>query len=68
MVFHEFISGSSSSSSDIENPNETQELPVLGEDSDLDSMPELEDEVDINAIEIPLWLLPNGVLVTFRGG
>ena len=68
VVFHECISSSSRSSSDIENLNEIQELLMIGEDSDLDSMPELEDEVDINAIEIPLWLIPNGVLVTFRGG
>ena len=37
-------------------------------DSDLDSMPELEDDVDVSTIEIPLWLIPNRVLVTFRGG
>ena len=36
-------------------------------DSDLDSMPELEDEVDTGNIEIPLWLVPNGVLIAFRG-
>ena len=41
---------------------------MIGGDNDLDSMPELEDEVDVGAIEIPLWLIPNGVLVTFRGG
>ena len=68
VVFHEVISSSSSSSSDVENPNETQELPVIGEDRDLDSMPVLEDEGDISTIEIPLWLIPNRVLVTFRGG
>ena len=68
VVFHEFISCDSSSSSKVENPNETQELSVAGGDSDLDSMPELEDDVDMSTIEIPLWLIPNGVLVTFRGG
>ena len=39
-----------------------------GSDSDLDSMPELEDDVDVSTIEIPLWLIRNRVLVTFRGG
>ena len=72
MAFHEFISSSSSSSSEVEDHNETQELLVRGgdsdPDSDLDSMPELEDDVDVSTIEIPLWLIPNGVLVTFRGG
>ena len=68
MVFHEFISSSSSSSSDTENPNGVQELPVVEEGGDLDSMPELEDETNLDSIEIPLWLIPNGVLVAFRGG
>ena len=68
MVFHEVISSSSSSSSDVESSNKVQELPVVEGDSDLDSMPEIEDEVDIGTVEIPLWLIPNGVLVTFRGG
>ena len=68
VVFHEFISSGSSSSSEVGDPNETQELSVTGGDSDLDSMPELEDDVDMSTIEIPLWLIPNGVLVTFRGG
>ena len=31
-------------------------------------MPELEDEVDISNIEIPLWLIPQGVMIAFRGG
>ena len=44
------------------------ELPVVGEGSDVDSMPELEDETDLDSVEIPLWLIPNGVMVTFRGG
>ena len=64
VVFHEFISSSSSSSSEVGDSNEAQELPVVEEDSDL----ELEDEVDIGTIEIPLWLIPNRVLVTIRGG
>ena len=37
-------------------------------DSDLDSMPELEDDIDVSNIEIPLWLIPQGVMITFRGG
>ena len=31
-------------------------------------MPELEDVPNLDSIEIPLWLIPNGVMVTFRGG
>ena len=50
----EFIPIDSSSSSEVR-------------DSDLDSMPELEDEVDTGTIEIPLWMVPNGVLIAFRG-
>ena len=46
----------------------TLELPVGHEESDLDSMPELEDVPNLDSIEIPLWLIPNGVMVTFRGG
>ena len=68
MLFHELISGSSVSSSSVENNNETLESPVVGEGSDVDSMPELEDVTDSGTIEIPLWLIPNGVIVTFRGG
>ena len=66
--FHELISGSSASSSSVENNSETLELPVGHEESDLDSMPELEDVPNLDSIEIPLWLIPNGVMVTFRGG
>ena len=68
VLFHELISGSSVSSSSVENNDETLELPVIGEGSDIDSMPELEDETNLDAVEIPLWLIPNGVMVTFRGG
>ena len=62
VVFHEVILSDSSSSG-----SEAQELPVVEENSDLDSMPEFEDEVDMGTIEIPLWLISNGILVTFRG-
>ena len=31
-------------------------------------MPELEDATNSDTVEIPLWLIPNGVMVTFRGG
>ena len=31
-------------------------------------MPELEDVPNLDLVEIPLWLIPNGVMVTFRGG
>ena len=67
VLFHELVSGSSVSSSSVEN-NETLESPLVGEGSDLDSMPELEDETNLDLVEIPLWLIPNGVMVTFRGG
>ena len=68
VLFHELISGSSVSSSSVENNNETQESLVVGEGSDVDSMPELEDATNSGTVEIPLWLIPNGVMVTFRGG
>ena len=68
VLFHELISGSSASSSSVENNGETLGLPVGHEESDLDSMPELEDVPNLDSIEIPLWLIPNGVMVTFRGG
>ena len=67
-LFHELVSGSSASSSSVGNNDETLELPVVGEGSDVDSMPELEDETNLGSVEIPLWLIPNGVMVTFRGG
>ena len=68
VLFHELISGSSVSSSSVENNNEIQESPVVGEGSGVDSMPELEDATNSGTVEIPLWLIPNGVMVTFRGG
>ena len=68
ILFHELISGSSASSSSVGNDNETLELPVVGEGSDVDSMPELEDATNLDSVEIPLWLIPNGVMVTFQGG
>ena len=80
VAFQEFIpigSSSSSSSSSSRSPstfdeighsNEIQELSVTAGDSDLDSMPELEDDIDSNTIEIPLWLIPRGVMIAFRGG
>ena len=68
VLFHEFILGISASSSSTENNNETLEIPVLDGESDVDSMPELEDETNLDLVEIPWWLIPNGVTVTFRGG
>ena len=44
------------------------ELPVVDEGSDVDSMSELEDETNLGLVEILLWLIPNGVMVTFQGG
>ena len=54
MLFHELVSGSSVSSSSVGNNNETLELPVADEGSDIDSMPELEDETNLDSVEIPL--------------
>ena len=68
VLFHELISGSSTSSSSVGNNNEILESPVAGEESDVDSMPELEDVNNSDTVEIPLWLIPNGVMVTFRRG
>ena len=68
LLFHELVSGSSVSSSSIGNNDETLELPVVEEGSDVSSMPELEDETNLDSVEIPLWLIPNGVMVNFRGG
>ena len=68
MLFHELVSGSSVSSSSVGNNNEALELPVADEGSDIDSMPELEDETNLDFVEIPLWLIPNGVMVTFQRG
>ena len=68
VLFHELISGSSASSSSVGNNNEPLELLDVGEGSDVDSMPELEDVTDLDPVEIPLWLIPNGVMITFRGG
>ena len=68
LLFHELVSGSSASSSSVGNNNETLELPVVEEGSDVDSMLELEDETNLDLVKIRLWLIPDGVLVTFRGG
>ena len=68
LLFHELVSGSSASSSSVGSNDEISELPVVEEGSDVDSMPELEDETNLGSVEIPLWLIPNGVMVTFRGG
>ena len=68
VLFHELISGSSASSSSVENNNEIFESPVVDEGSNVDSMPELEEVTDLDSVEIPLWLIPNGVMVTFRRG
>ena len=65
LLFHELVSGSSVS---VGNNGETLELPVVEEGSDVDSMPELEDATNSDTVEIPLWLIPNGVMVTFRRG
>ena len=48
VAFHEFISSETSSASEIENPNDAHESLAHEEGSDLDSMPELEDEIDLD--------------------
>ena len=60
VLFHELISGSSISSSSVGNNNEALELPVADEGSDTDSMPDLEDEPNLESVEIPWWLIPYG--------
>ena len=65
LLFHELVSSSSASSSSVGNNDEALELPVVEGGSDLDSMPELEDAPNLDLVEIPLWLIPNGVMVTF---
>ena len=54
VLFHELVSGSSVSSSSVGNNNEALELPVVNEGSDIDTMPELEDENNLDSVEIPL--------------
>ena len=49
IAFHEFIPEDLSSSSDTENCI-VHELHPIERDSDLDSMPELEDEVNVDAL------------------
>ena len=68
VVFHELISDYLDGSSEKENRDIIHRLPTIEGDSDHDSMLELEDELDLNTIEIPLWLIPRGMIVTFRGG
>ena len=67
VAFHEFIPEDLSSSSNTEDCI-VHELHPIEQDSDLDSMPELEDEVNVDALGIPSWLIPSGVIITFRGG
>ena len=68
LLFHESVSGSSASSSNVGNNDATLELPVVEEGSDIDSMPELEDDTNLDSVKIPLWLIPNGVMVTSQRG
>ena len=48
VLFHELIPGSLASLSSIENINKTLELTVVDGGSDVDSMPELEDETNLD--------------------
>ena len=68
LLFHELVSGSSVGSSSVGDNNETLEIPVVEGGSDGDSVPELEDETNLDSVKILLWLIPNGVMVTFQGG
>ena len=68
VAFHEFISSETSSASEIGNSNEARETLAHEEGSDLDSMPELEDEINLDTLEIPVWLIPQGVVVNFCNG
>ena len=68
VLFHELISGSSASLSSIGNNNETFGVTSCRWGKYIDSVPELEDETNLNSVEIPFWLIPNGVMVTFQGG
>ena len=68
VLFHELISGSSASSGSVENNNEVLESSVVGEGCDVDSMPELEEATNLDLVEIPWWLIPTGVMVTFQRG
>ena len=65
LLFHELVAGSSVSFSSVGNNDGTLELPVVEEGSDVNSMPELEDETNLDSVKIPLWLIPNGVMVIF---
>ena len=55
-----------SSSDNRETPSHKEE--PIEENSDLDSLPELEDDSSLGTFRIPSWLIPPGVVVTFRGG
>ena len=68
VAFHEFISSDTSSTSEVGNPNEARETLAYERASDLDSMPELEDEINLDTLEIPVWLIPQGVVVNFCNG
>ena len=67
VVFHELIPDDPESSNEEETKSVTYRLPVVEENSHADSMPELEDETDLDAIDILWWLIPRGVVITFRG-
>ena len=68
VLFHGLVSGGSVGSSGVVNNGEALGLPVADGGSGIDSMPELEDETNLDSVEIPLWLIPNWVIVTFRRG
>ena len=68
VAFHEFILSETSSASEIGNSNEAREALAHEEGSDLDSMPELQDEINLDTLEITVWLIPQGVVVNFHNG
>ena len=53
---------------EVGNPNEPSETLAPEEGSDLDSIPELEDEINLDTLEIPVWLISQGVVVNFCNG
>ena len=68
VVFHELIPEDSGSSNEGDSRDVAHMLPVVEENDDIDGMPELEDEFDLDTVEIPLWLIPREVTITFQRG
>ena len=67
-MFQELILDETDSSGNEEIPRTPREELTAEGSNDSDSMPELEDEIVLDTLGIPPWLIPTGVVVTFRGG